>query len=100
MAYDPITRTISIDSDSSFIADTGVYLVSTYRNIAKSNDATPDIRHDCEIIEKWIGCSGRDMNNEELDRIRKAWYGYYAVGVAPSQALQPSLNKHGQPCLL
>jgi hypothetical protein len=96
MAYDPKTRTITIDSDSSYLADSGVHFVSTYREIAKSNDAPPAIRNDWKIIEEWLGCSGRDLNNEDMDRIRKAWYGYCAVGVAPSKETQPAFDMYSK----
>ena len=92
MGYDPKSRTITIDPGSEFVADSGVHFVHVHGDIARKANAPEAIKRDWEIIEDWLGCSGRDLSADDDERIRLAWMGYYAVGLAPSFELQPAFD--------
>jgi hypothetical protein len=98
MAYDPITKRIFPDgSEISWSADQGVYLFHFYRDICLNGDAPPEIKHDWELVEKWLGCSGRNLSEDDFICIKKAWLEYYAVGVAPTTYLQPIFDEYAMP---
>jgi len=92
MGYDRDSRTITLSPDSDLLADSGLHFICTYRDIARKEDAPASIKRDWQVLEEWLGCSGRELNNEDERSIRLAWLGYYAAGLAPSFALQPALD--------
>ena len=92
MGYDPKSRTITIDPGSEFVADSGVHFVHVHGDIARKANAPEAIKRDWNIIEDWLGCSGRDLSAPDDERIRLAWMGYYAVGLAPSLSLQSAFD--------
>ena len=92
MAYDADTKTITIGLGSDFMVDSGVHFVHVHRDIALKNDAPVGIRRDWSILQDWLGCAGRPLNETDDENVRLAWMGYYAVGVAPSFNLQPAFD--------
>jgi len=89
MGYDSNTKTITIGPGSDVLADSGVHFVHVHRDIALKKDSSEGIKRDWKILEDWLGCQGRELTAADDQRIRMAWMGYYAVGLAPSFNLQP-----------
>lgn len=92
MAYHPDSRTITVGENFDFIADTGLHFIHTYREMAQKEDASESIRNDWGLLEEWLGCAGRELTPADDLRIRTAWLGYFAVGLAPSFGLQPAFD--------
>lgn len=95
MGYDSDTKTIMLGPGSDFMADSGVHFVHVHRDIALKKDAPEAIRRDWSILQDWLGCAGRPLNEIDDENIRLAWMGYYAVGLAPSFNLQPAFDLFG-----
>lgn len=55
-------------------------------------NANQSIKKDWSVIEEWLGCAGRELNQKDIDKIEKAWRAYYAIGVAPSHSLQKQFD--------
>ena len=43
---------------------------------------------DWKIVESWLGCTGRELTDDDCQKIGVAWRSYIARGVAPSVALE------------
>lgn len=94
MSYDPKTRTITVeegDSEIQFLADSGKYFVSTIREMALS-EGTEEIKPIWNVLEDWLECSGRTLNETDLDKIERAWKAYISIGLAPSHRLQEAFD--------
>jgi len=89
MAYDRKTHTITVGKESDFLVDSGIAFIDELKIDSQHRNATPSLVNDWKIIEEWLGCSGRELNNEDNDKIGKAWRAYLAIGLAPSERLQP-----------
>jgi hypothetical protein len=98
MAYDSETNRISVDKDSDFMADSGAFFINTLKRMAEETNAPSSLRNDWKVIEGWLGCAGRELTNDDSEKIGKAWRAYLAVGVAPSDKLQPVFTSFSNQC--
>jgi hypothetical protein len=74
------------------MVDLGVYSASVLHQLS-TDAATPvSVVNDWKVIERWLGCTGRDLTSIDDERIGKAWKAYIAIGVAPSFELQPTFD--------
>ena len=89
MAYDRKTHTITVGKESDFLMDSGIAFIDDLKMDSEHGDAPSSLVDDWKIIEKWLGCAGRQLTKEDNEKIGKAWRAYLAVGVAPSDKLQP-----------
>lgn len=96
MTYDAKTGNISLDPDSDFLSDSGSHFISVLRDLAQDPTANSSIKSDWKAVEDWLECTGRSLNGLDTEKIAKAWRAYYAIGVAPSHALQPAFNRAAQ----
>ena len=92
MVYDPKTNTITLGADSEFLADSGVSWVHRIRKMAQAPNTPARIKDDWRILERWLGCTARDLTNDDDQKIARAWTKYYAIGVAPSKKLQGTFD--------
>lgn len=93
MTYDRKTSTIYLDSGSDFMADSGAHFVLTLKKLSEEKNAPADILNDWRVIEKWLGCAGREISQADEEKIGRAWRVYFAIGLAPSFTLQPIFDK-------
>lgn len=93
MTYDKDRKAIVVGPGSDFIADSGVHFVLTLKKLSAEMNAPAFLLNDWRIIEKWLGCAGRDTSPADEEKIGKAWRAYYAIGLAPSIGLQPVFDK-------
>ena len=92
MAYDPSTNTITLGQSSNYLVDTGVWSVHTYKKIVANNEANDEIKKDWQVLEMWLGCTGRELTSADDLKIGNAWQAWMGMGVAPSQELQPAFD--------
>lgn len=93
MTYDKETSTIYLGPGSDFIADSGTHFVLTLKKLSAEKNAPADILSDWRVIEKWLGCAGREISQADEEKIGKAWRAYFAIGLAPSFGLQSIFDK-------
>src|SRR3990172_5917437 len=89
MTYDRKTNTIIVDKESDILVDSGITFIDELKMDSQRDNAPSSLVNDWKIIEKWLGCSGRELNDEDNDKIGKAWRAYFVIGLAPSEELQP-----------
>ena len=92
MTYNSKTQTITVGPNSDFLSDSGTFFINVLRDLAKTPSAPQSIEKDWSVIEEWLGCAGRELNQQDIEKIGKAWRAYYAIGVAPSHALQKQFD--------
>lgn len=94
MAFDPKNNTISVGEGEDFSADSGQFFVLTLKKISEDPGLAPDhgLKSDWRVIEEWLGCADRNLNEIDLDKIARAWKAYIAIGLAPSEKLQDSFD--------
>ena len=92
MTYDSKTQTVSVDSNSDFLSDSGAFFINMLRDLARTPDANQSIKNDWSVIEEWLGSSGRDLTPQDYEQVGRAWRAYYAIGVAPSHSLQKEFD--------
>lgn len=93
MTYDRKSRTINLDPGSDFMADSGTFFINTLRDLARDPAANQTAKGDWKVIEEWLGCEGRELTQEDDEKIGRSWRAYLAVGVAPSHDLQPAFDQ-------
>lgn len=84
-----------IDADD-FLAGLGFQMVCLIKTLSKESNAPLEIAKDWKILEEWLGCEGRELNQQDKDRIGRAYKSYYAIGIAPSLGLQSSFDQYKQ----
>ena len=89
MSFDRKTNTISFRDEPELIVDTGVLSVTELRNDAFTPGVPKELVEDWKIVESWLGCTGRELTDDDCQKIGVAWRSYIARGVAPSVALEP-----------
>jgi len=92
MAFDSSSNTITIGPDSDFMVDSGVFFITALQKMSQEKNPPPSLLKDWEIIENWLGCSGRRISKIDEDKIAKAWKAYLAIGLAPSFKLQGAFD--------
>lgn len=88
MNYNHKIKTSDALQHADLIGKHGVHSIKILRDLAQSPKTPQSIKHDWSVIEEWLGCAGRQLNQNDFDKISKAWIAYYAIGVAPSHQLQ------------
>jgi hypothetical protein len=71
------------------IVDMGTQCVTDLRIDASTPGVPKDLVEDWKIVESWLGCTGRDLTDDDYQKFGVAWRSYIARGVAPSVALEP-----------
>ncbi len=92
MSFDPKTNTITLRDKSGvpeFIADTGSLWLTELRTDASTPGVPKDLVEDWKIVESWLGCTGRELTDDDYQKFGAAWRSYIARGLAPSVALEP-----------
>lgn len=89
MAFDNRTNTITVGPNFDFVADSGVFFINTLKKLAENSNPPTSIANDWKVTESWLQCAGRPLSDQDNDKIAKAWRAYIAIGVAPSEELQP-----------
>lgn len=84
-----------IDADD-YLAGLGFQTVCLLKTLSKGSNAPPGIAKDWKTLEEWLGCEGRELNQQDKDRIGRAYKSYYAIGIAPSLSLQPTFDQYRQ----
>jgi len=85
----PISSKISIDPNSDFTVESGIFFICKIKEIAESADANEDIIRDWGIIRNWLNFTGGDLSKEDLNKIGIAWKAYLSSGTTPASKLQP-----------
>jgi hypothetical protein len=89
VSFDRKTNTISFRDEPALIVDMGALFVTELRNDASTPGIPKDMVEDWKIVESWLGCTGRELTDDDCQKIGIAWRSYIARGVAPSVALEP-----------
>jgi hypothetical protein len=76
-------------ADPTFFVDTGAMYATMLRDLATGESATEDLRTDWMHLSAWLGCQGNQLTPQNLEAVRLAWRAYLAIGLAPSESLQP-----------
>ncbi len=87
MTYDSRTRTITIERNADqtdTIVDLGSHFVHNLRFYAAQPNAPNRILSDWKTLEAWLGCAGRELNQDDYAKIADAFRSYVAKGVPPS----------------
>ena len=92
MAFDKDTNTITLDANSEFLVDSGVFFIHMLRKTALAGNAPTGQLEDWQVIEKWLGCKDGNITSVEEEKIRKGWKAYLAIGLAPSFKLQEAFD--------
>jgi len=92
MSFDKDTNTITLDENSDFLVDSGVFFINMLRQTSHAENAPSELVKDWQIIENWLGCNNREITSKEEGKIGKGWKAYLAIGLAPSFKLQPAFD--------
>lgn len=77
---------------NNFLAESGFHFICELKSDSLRDKTPNGVVQDWKIIEQWIGCEERELNQQDKDRIERAWKSYFAIGIAPSLELQPLFN--------
>ena len=92
MSFDKDTNTITLDENSDFLVDSGVFFINMLQQTSVAENAPSELVNDWQIIENWLGCKNRKITSTEEEKIGKGWKSYLAIGLAPSFKLQPAFD--------
>ena len=96
MSFDKDTNTITLDENSDFLVDSGVFFINMLRQTSLAENAPDELVKDWQIIENWLGCENREITSTEEEKIGKGWKSYLAIGLAPSFKLQPAFDHYSK----
>ena len=99
MTFDSKTRTITLGSKSSasdVLADMGADWIHMIRRAAALPDASSSLLSDWRTIETWLGCAGRELNQNDHAKIGEAVCSYFAKGRSPSAELESVFRSYAQ----
>lgn len=100
MAFDPQKNIITVGDGQDFLADSGQFFILTLKKFANdtnlSEKARRHSRNEWRVIEEWLGCQDRELNENDMDKIAKAWKAYLAIGLSPSAKLQSTFDHFHQ----
>lgn len=92
MSFDRKTSTINFRDKPGLpglIVDMGAQCVTDLRIDASTPGVPKELVEDWKIVESWLGCTGRELTDDDYQKIGIAWRSYIARGLAPSVALEP-----------
>lgn len=72
MSFDKETNTITLDNNSDFLVDSGLFFINMLRQTSQVENAPSGLVKDWEVIEKWLECKNREITAIEEKRIGKA----------------------------
>ncbi|MFT6910512.1 MAG: hypothetical protein ACJAS1_007241 [Oleiphilaceae bacterium] len=96
MSFDKDTNTITLDANSDFLVDSGVFFIHMLRKTALAADAPTKRLDDWKVIENWLDCKGGNITTVEEEKIGKGWKAYLAIGLAPSFKLQEAFDSYSK----
>ena len=96
MSFDKDTNTITLDENSDFLVDSGVFFIHMLRKTALGEDAPIGQLKDWKIIENWLACEDGNITTVEEEKIGKGWKAYLAIGLAPSFKLQEAFDYYSK----
>jgi hypothetical protein len=70
----------------------GLFFVEATRDMALRTGAPKSIRENWEILESWIGCAGRPLNEIDKEKVERGWKAYVAYSAAPTKSLKESFD--------
>jgi hypothetical protein len=71
----------------------GLFFVEAQRNMALRPGAPKSIRKNWEILEWWIGCAGRPLNEIDKEKVKRGWKAYVAYSAAPTRDLNEAFDQ-------
>ena len=95
MTYDSKANTITVGrnaDETDTIVDLGLHFVHNLRFYAAKSNASDRIKSDWKIIERWLGCAGRELNQDDRAKIGEAFRSYFAKGAPPSPELESTFR--------
>lgn len=94
MAFDKNTNTntITLDENSDFLVDSGVFFINMLMQTSQAENAPDELNKDWRVIENWLGCENSGITSKEEAKIGIGWKAYLAIGLAPSFKLQPAFD--------
>lgn len=78
--------------DSDFTYDSGIFFVTSLKDIANKPEAPDQLKADWETISEWLGYKEGEFTESQSATMGNAWKSYMALGVAPSIKLQKSFS--------
>ena len=78
MYFDPLDPVGSI----------GVEAIETLRFFSARPDTPSSVLADWKTMESWLGCAGRELNNNDRAKISDAYRSYVIKGRSPSSELE------------
>lgn len=91
MSVDRKTNTITFRDEPEFIVDMGARFATVLRDDASAPNAPnapKGVVDDWKIVESWLSCAGRELTENDYQKIGNAWLSYVARGIGPSLALE------------
>lgn len=95
MTYDPKTNTIILGRNANgtdTIVDLGLSWVYELRADAARPNAPRSIVADWKLLEAWLGCTGRELNQEDRAKLGDAFCSYFAKAKPPSAELEAAFR--------
>ena len=80
-------------SDSEDPLQIYVMQIQVMQRVAMSEGASQRLKENWSTIDKWLGLDGSEMGQTDLARVAKAMKAYFAIGIAPSNKLQPVFDE-------
>lgn len=93
MTYDKCTNTIVVMPGSDFTVGSGVFFMETLKQMGEKQNTSLQTQESWRVVEKWLDCEDRNLTQQDHAKIGAAWRAYVAIGLAPSDALQPTFDK-------
>jgi hypothetical protein len=96
VTYDDKTNTIALGHNANqtdVMLDLGLSWIYEMRADAARTNAPRSIVADWKILEAWLGCAGRDLNQGDHAKIGDAFCSYFARCKAPTAEMQ-SVFRH------
>lgn len=99
MTYDSETNTIIFGRNADatdILVDLGSAWAHELRADAARPNAPSGILSDWKTIEAWLGCAGRELNQDDHAKMGEACRSYFAKGISPSADLEPAFRNFAQ----
>ena len=82
--------------ETDLIVGMGSSWVHELRADAARSDAPSSILSDWKTIEAWLGCAGRELNQDDHAKIGDACLSYFAKGISPSAGSESAFRNFAQ----
>ena len=94
MSFDRKTNTITVGEHEGFVVDSGKMSIAKLRDDA--SEFNGQLANDWRVTEDCLGCAGRELGQEDLEKDGKSWKAYYAIGLAPFLVLQDIFDHYSR----